>query len=191
MGRASALALTILTLIGAGPGVAQQSLNPVQGGLELGVVISPVLTIDRERVFRDSAFGRRVATENQGRRENLAAENRQIESELAAEEQDLTQRRSTLPAEDFRILADAFDQKVQETEKTQLGKERVFAETRDREWDSFWTTAVPVLEGLMLESGAFVILDRRSVFISVSVVDVTEKTIALIDETIGAGPAPE
>ena len=54
----------------------------------------------------------------------LATENRRIEADLEAEEQELTELRNTLPAGEFRLLADAFDAKVQETRAAQAAKGR-------------------------------------------------------------------
>ncbi len=71
-----------------------------------------VIVIDQERLFQDSLFGRRITAELEERSAELAAENRAIEAELIAEERDLTVRRSELEPEEFRALADAFDEKV-------------------------------------------------------------------------------
>ena len=94
-----AAAILAILLAGAFPGHAQQVVgNPAARGADQvrpvnSPVISPVLTIDSERMFRESAFGRRVSAEIEARSIELAAENREIEAALEAEERELTEQR--------------------------------------------------------------------------------------------------
>ncbi|MDF3383630.1 OmpH family outer membrane protein [Sulfitobacter sp. M85] len=180
-----------MMLAGVTPGLAQQApaakpqtntAAPTGGG-----VISPVLTIDSERLFRDSAFGQRVSREIEAQSEELAAENREIEAALEAEERELTEKRSQLKPAQFRLLADAFDEKVQRTRAEQAAKNRALSEALDLERERFLAAAAPVLEQLMRNSDAAVILERRRVFVSSSAIEVTDEAIALLNETIGSG----
>lgn len=176
----------ILSLLGAPiPALAQQ--NQPATGFGRGVVISPVLTIDSERLFLESAFGRRVAAEIETLSATLAGENRQIEAALEAEEQELTEMRATMDAEEFRALADAFDEKVQQTRQAQAAKGRALNDQLDEEREVFLIAAAPVLEQLMRKADAAVILERRSVFVSASAIEITDDAIALLNETLGDG----
>lgn len=171
--------------------IAQQQQGQGLGaGLERGAVVSPVLTIDSDRVFLESAFGRRVAAEIEQRGADLASENRRIEAALEAEERELTDQRATTPADEFRTLADAFDTKVQEIRSAQAAKGRAINDALDKEREVFLTAAAPVLEQLMRNAGAAVILERRSVFVSANAIDITSEAIALLNETLGSGAAP-
>jgi Skp family chaperone for outer membrane proteins len=163
------------------PGHAQQ----------LGTVRSPILTIESERLFAESAFGRRVAREIEAESAVLAAENRRIEAELTAEEKDLTERRPDMEAAAFRALADAFDEKVQSIRRTQDGKARVLAQRRDADRVVFLQTAAPVLELVMRDAGAGVILERASVFLSANATDVTDLAIERINAALGDGSATQ
>lgn len=187
-----------LMLAGTAPGHAQQAdgtapaERPSAGARPVNSpVISPVLTIDSERMFRESAFGRRVNDEIEARSVELAAENRQIEAALEAEERELTEKRSELKPAEFRGLADAFDAKVQRTRSEQAAKNRALNEILDRERDRFLAAAAPVLEQLMRNSGAAVILERRRVFVSSAAIEVTDRAITLLDQTLGDGLEPE
>ena len=181
-----ALVFVTLALVGAGPALSQGQ-GSVSGGLSQGIVVSSVLTIDSDRLFRESAFGARVAAEAETRLTELASQNRKIEADLEAEEQDLTTRRAALDPTAFRDLADAFDKKVQETRAAQVAKGRAINEELDRAREVFLSAAAPVLEQLMREAGAVVILERRSVFVSASAIEITQDAIALLDETLGSG----
>ncbi len=158
---------------------------------QLGLPQSAILTISAERLFSDSAFGRRVAREIEAESAVLAAENRRIEAELSAEEKDLTERRAKMEPEAFRALADAFDAKVQEIRKTQDAKARDLVARRDAARVQFLRAARPVLEALMRDAGATVILERSSVFLSANSTDVTDAAIERIDAVLGDGSALE
>lgn len=183
MAACCAAMLTLSTFPASG--VAQQT--GAGAGLGLGTVISPILTIDSERLFLESAFGRRVAAEIEQKGTELTAENRKIEAALEAEERELTEMRASMSAEEFRELANAFDQKVQATRQEQAAKGRALNALLDQERDVFLTAAAPVLERLMREADAAVILERRSVFVSASAIEITDDAIALLDETLGSG----
>jgi Skp family chaperone for outer membrane proteins len=142
---------------------------------------SAILTIDSDRLFENSAFGRQIIREIEVLGAELSAENRQIESELEREERELTELRPTISPEEFRTLADAFDAKVQETRRTQDNKSRELTAKLEERRVTFLNAAAPVLEQLMREAGASVILERRSVFISANAVDVTQIAIERLD----------
>lgn len=150
-------------------------------------VLSSVLTIDSERLFLESAFGRRVAAEVEAQGNVLASENRRIEADLEAEEKRLTELRPTMEPDVFRALAEEFDEKVQLTRSTQAAKGRALNDLLEQEREVFLSAAAPVLERLMREAGAVVILERRSVFVSASAVEITDDAISLLDETLGSG----
>lgn len=151
------------------------------------LVRSPVLVVESERLYRDSAFGQRVADDIAARNAELASENRQIEADLEAEELELTERRETLAPEEFRDLADAFDRKVREIRRTQEAKARAIARQQEESRAEFLTTAAPILEALMRDAGAAVMLERRSVFLSLNAIDITDDALERIDAEIGDG----
>ena len=183
--------LAVFTL--ASMAVAQQEAPvppsaPVQiDGPASNQVRSPVLTIDTDRLFGDSLFGQRVLSELGEATEALAAENRRIEGELKEEERSLTERRADMDVATFRQEADAFDARVQRIRQEQDAKERALQERLADGQEAFLATATPILGRLMLDRGAVVILDRRTVFLGVGIVDVTDAAIEAIDAEIGAG----
>lgn len=184
------LALFVLTTNGV-PLQAQQSRTStgfdLGEGVQLGAPQSGVLTIQPERMFSESAFGKRVAQEIEAEGAVLTAENRIIEAELRAEEQDLTLRRSTMGASAFRALADAFDRKVQDTRTNQDQKLREINQLGEEARREFFAASLPILEQIMRESGAGAILDHSTVFLSADSVDITALAIDRIDKVLGDG----
>lgn len=166
-------------LAGAGAGVLQAQ--------DLGRIVSPILTIDREQLFSGTLYGQRVNRELEEASTAMAAETRAIEKALEEEEQRLTDLRETLPTDEFRALATEFDQKVQA-----LRSERELAESslRDQieaEQALFFDQIGPILGALVRARGAVMIIDRRAVLLTAADVDITEDAIARINDALGDG----
>lgn len=176
MGGLARCFLVVLMLAWAAPATAQE---PVQG--------ASVLTIDPERLFAETAFGRRAIGEIERRAAELAAENRRIETDLIAEERELTDRRPTLPVDEFRALADAFDTKVDEIRAAQDAKLREVQGLREDAQQAFFGQIGPILAQILNERQALVVMDRRNVFAASEAADITDIAIARIDAEIGDG----
>lgn len=155
-----------------------------------GIPQTPLLTLDQEKLFRSSAFGRRVTEELKVATDSLSEENRKIEEQLVAEEKDLTERRPKMSPEEFRKLADAFDEKVVAIRRAQDDKERSLTQTVDRQRQAFFENSFGVLALLVQESGAVAILDSRSIVLSSNAIDITDIAITRIDAALGDGTEP-
>ena len=157
-------------------------------------VVSPILTIDSEAVFSQTEFGRRTAALYEERANQLRLENRQIEADLEEEERGLSDQRADLSPEDFRTLADAFDAKVKGIKQEQFTKFQTLDELIVKDRATFENVIGPVVEQIMREAGAVVILEQSTVFVSARAIDITAEAIARIDAAIGDGSqlrAPE
>lgn len=160
--------------------------NPL-AAQNIGTVVSPILTIESDRFFAESAFGRRVAREIEAEGAILAAENRKIEADLTAEEKALTDQRAGMEPNAFRVLADTFDEKVQTIRRTQNTKSRSLSQRNEADRVTFINAAGPILEVLMQDAGAAVVLERRNVFLSANAIDITNEAIQRMNASIGDG----
>jgi len=151
------------------------------------LVRSPVLAIDLDGLVAQSQFGQAFEERLIADSNALKAENRRIEGELAAEEQRLTEMRPTMQPEEFRELADAFDTKVQRIRSEQQAKARKLSERGDVARRRFLNAAGPILQSIMQEAGAAVIVDKRTIFMSADIIDVTDLAVERIDAVIGRG----
>jgi Skp family chaperone for outer membrane proteins len=149
----------------------------------------PILTLDQDRLFTESAFGKRVAAAIEDRSRELATENRQLEAELTAEEKALTEARPTLAATEFRAKADAFDAKVQRIRAEQDDKARALTAFRDAERQRFAAALGPILAEIARERGALAVMDRRVMVISADSIDITDAAVAAVDAALGSGAA--
>jgi Skp family chaperone for outer membrane proteins len=166
-------------------GVAIAALVVMTGlaSAQEGVPVA-ILTIDQERLFIESEFGKALIAREAARAKELEAENARIESDLVAEEQDLTDRRATLSAEEFTAMATAFDEKVVRIRAEQDAKLRDLTRSRDGERTAFFRAAVPVLRDLLVEREALAIIDQTAIILSLSAIDVTDAAIAKVDAAL-------
>ncbi|KCV83558.1 outer membrane chaperone Skp [Actibacterium atlanticum] len=163
----------------AGPCLAQDAPAPV--------LRSPVLTVDQEQLFNDSAYGKAMLAALEDEREALTMENRRIEADLIAEEQDLTEERPQMTPEGFREKAAAFDARVVEIRQAQDSKLRALNERRDEAQKQFYAAALPIVAELVRERGAVLVLESQSVILSAQQIDITQEVIARLDQRLMSG----
>lgn len=170
MARLRLVLATVLALAAAVPAVAQDV-----------VLRSPVVTLDQERLFTGSAYGQAILGALEAASQALAAENRQIEADLSAEEKQLTADRPGMDPVAFHDLAAAFDDKVVAIRKAQDEKSRALVRRREAAQQEFFSTAIPILTEIVRERGAVAVLERGAVILSAEQIDITDAAIARID----------
>lgn len=146
-----------------------------------------ILTVDIERLFSQSQFGDRLSRDYAEGRADLAAENRRIADALREEELALAAQRPEMDPAVFRVEAEAFDAKAQGIRRAQDAKERALEDTLSSARSQFLEATSPILGQLMVDRGAYAILDRRSVLLSLGAIDVTDEAVLRIDSAIGDG----
>lgn len=146
-----------------------------------------VLIVDSDRLFVETQYGRRLAEDLSAQAAEMQAENDRIVEELTEEERSLTLRRSEMTPEAFRIAAEAFDAKVQEVRRVRDAKnvelQQASAESRAR----FEQDVQGILANIMLDRGAALVLEQRTVILSVRAANITDDAIARIDAELGDG----
>jgi len=177
----AAVALALLLTPGLSiPGASQ----------DVGVVQSEILVLDPERLFEVTQLGQAINAELLAEREAIIARNRALETELEAEELALTKQRDTTSPEEFRVLADAFDEKVQAIRRDSERRVRDLERNRERAPIEFMRQVEPVLQSIMREAGASIVMDRRSILLLSDVVDVTDIAAARIDASFATRETP-
>ena len=185
MGLIRCLALA-LGLLSTQPALAQLSLG------EPVATAGPILTLEVSRIYADSRFGRQTKAKIDADVKTLAAENRNLEVALEAEETALAERRTSMPAAEFQVLAQAFDAKVRDIRQARDAKVRDLSMRQDQAQRAFLDKVKPVLDQIMAEMGAVLIIDRASVILFSPGIDITDLAIRRIDETLlSTGTVPE
>lgn len=149
-----------------------------------------IVTLDQEQLFLGTKYGRALQAKFEAESAALLGENRKIDAALEAEERDLTGKRATMTAQDFRPLAEAFDSKANELRKAQDIKSTELAKSRDADRQSFFQAVAPILGDYMVERGAVAILDKSAIVVSLGAIDITQEVIARIDDRLGDGTKP-
>lgn len=153
--------------------------------------LSSVATIDQDRLFSDSLFGKAFNESFQKNTNALAEENRRIEKELTDEETDLTEKRKELSNQVFRKLAATFNDKVETIRRDQSQKLKKLNASRIQAKLAFFVKAKPIIIDLMNQRGILFILNDQAVFMSGNSGDITDSAIKYIDQVLGAGLLPK
>lgn len=151
---------------------------------------SPVLTLNQERLYQQSDFGKRVQEEITDASRVLQQENQRIQADLIAEEQRLTDERPAMEVEAFQELAADFDTRVVSIRAAQDEKADAIRARAEAERTRFFELAFPVLFALVEDTGAVAILNSAAVIFSVRQIDITDRAIARVNQEIGASPLP-
>ena len=163
------------------------SAMPVRAQDQTIVLPSPIMVVDFERVFGETLYGQRIAAELDAERALVQAENDRLAEELLSEESELTDARTTMDQETFRDAAEAFNEKAQTVRASREAEQARLVNLRDTERARFLERIQPVLSAMMVERGAIVAMDRRSVIQAIGSANATESVIERINETLGDG----
>ena len=148
----------------------------------------PILILDQERLFAESNLGQAMTLALALQRTVLLQESREIYNKFEAEEQHLTEIRAATSLEEFRLLSEDFDRRVQQTREVQLRKDVVMQQAIDRQQRRFLTIAVPYLSEIMVKYFAGAILDKRSVVVFNRDMDITDEAIVILDRAFAENP---
>lgn len=143
-----------------------------------------ILVIDTSRLITASQLGQELRSELKAREEALAEEDTALEEQLLQEERELTQKRNTLPVDEFTALADAFDQKARETRAMQAEKYAALERESNELALQIYSAAKPIFADIMREAGAVMLIDQSNVIISAGQVNITDLAIERIDQAL-------
>ncbi|EBA11004.1 OmpH family outer membrane protein [Roseobacter sp. CCS2] len=147
----------------------------------------PVLIIDSERLFVETLYGQRLASELAQQAAELQAENDRIVESLTLEERSLTVRRPDMALDAFREEADAFDRKVQEVRRVRDAKNVELQVASAEARSQFEQQVQGIVANIMLERNAALVLEQRNVVLSIRAANITDDAIVRIDAELGDG----
>lgn len=177
--RLSLCAGCILLCLAAPPARAEQTASPPV----------PVLTLDFERLFDNTLWGKRIVADMARDSAALNAENTRIADDLIAEEKSLTDRRSKLPPATFRTEADAFDERATGIRAAQKAKAQALTQSYEEARQAFLVASGPLIDEVLTRRHAVMVLDRRAIIRGLEAADITEELARLMDARLGSGPA--
>ena len=151
------------------------------------IMVSPVLIIDLEALFRGSLYGAAAIEEYDTAGLLIEAENDAIEEQFKAEERALAEQRPDMTPEEFRAAAEDFDVRAQQARREQLAKGAELLETLELREQEFYAAALPILRRIMRDRGAAVLLSNDQAILSLSAVDITAESVRAVNEVLGTG----
>ena len=146
-----------------------------------------VIIIDKQRVLSETLYGQRLMAEMRQMEQLQIADNKRLLQELELEEARLTEQRSSMDADEFRVLAVNFDEKVQFISNQQQAKNQTRMEQRRKDPMKLMAATGPVFETLMRDTGADAIIEQRYAFIWNDAINLTDEAIERIDAFLGDG----
>jgi len=147
-----------------------------------------ILIVSQEVLFSETALGKDILALEQSERDALIAESRQIGAAFVEEEFKLTEMRDTLSPDEFRRLADAFDEKVVAARAAQDANDSTLIANIEARRRAFYRVIAPVLARLMQQYNATVIIDRRTVLLFDNNLDITSEAVQFLDNAYKENP---
>lgn len=143
-----------------------------------------VLVVDPVAIQNRSAAAQSIRTQLDARRAELRSNFDATRQKLRAEEAALVELRAQLPAtrEEFDRRASEFERRVREFRGAEAAEGAKLNRVVSAANADLQAALRPVLNEIMEERGAELILDARTVVASASALDVTEDVIARLDQ---------
>ncbi|WP_406870353.1 OmpH family outer membrane protein [Thioclava sp. 'Guangxiensis'] len=194
--RVGLIGLAGLTALVSVPALAQTAAQNGASATRDGAVSAnmPILTLDWDELYQSSEWARRVKQQLARETASLGSENKRIADDLVSEEKSLTQRRASMTPQAFQKAAAEFDKKATDIRAAQKAKAEALAHQVEAEQQAFLKAALPLLDDLLREKGAQIVIDRRVIIRGLSQIDVTDDMRDIVDAKLGSGipqPVPE
>lgn len=156
--------------------------------------VAGILIVDRERALAESAPAQFIAAAERRERLALRARHDELQLELETEEAEIAALRDTSTKEVFEARVRAFDVKVREARRTSQRNIEIFQNTFDDARRALSDELEPILQDILSETGASLIVDARNVLAAVPGADVTDEVIrrlATATTTLDPAAAPQ
>ena len=150
---------------------------------------SSVLVLSQDDLFKKSVAGRALLKAFEEKQALLFSEASKVEKDFILEEQKLTDQRLIVTPEDFQVLADEFDSKVEKMRKFRTNKDKKLQQDFIRWRKKFVQIVLPIVRELMAQYEASVVIDtiNRGLIYDQNI-DVTDIIIKRLDEEFLSNP---
>jgi len=150
---------------------------------------SSVLVLSRDDLFKESNAGRAVLKIFEERQAELLLESQKIEQEFIIEEKKLTEQRIILTSEEFQILADKFDSKVEKMRKSREEKDKILQQDFINWRKKFVQIILPLVRSVMSKYNALMVLDTTNRgLIYDQKIDITKLIIKMLNKEFENNP---
>lgn len=168
----------------AAPAAAPAAAAPAGAAAASGVQAPRIIVIDRQQLLQRSAAGKDIFTQTQTLSKQLETQLRTEEGQLQTEATQLQQQMAIMAADvraqkekDFTAKQQAFQTKVQQRQAQIQASFNQAARQVEVALD-------PILQAIMKERGANMVLDRSAVIVATTDVDVTPVALQRLDRAL-------
>ena len=141
-----------------------------------------ILVVDLDRAYKSSKFGKLIRKNFELENQSFNEENDAILDSLKREEIKLTKERASLSPENFSKAAKAFDKKAVAIRAVRLDKIRLVDKKFQELKPLFYNQIRPIIEKIMREYDASIILEKNSVVWSLASIDITSIIVERVDK---------
>lgn len=141
-----------------------------------------ILVVDLDRAYKSSKFGKLIRKNFELENQSFNEENDAILDSLKREEIKLTKERASLSPENFSKAAKAFDKKAVAIRAVRLEKIRLVDKKFQELKPLFYNQIRPIIEKIMREYDASIILEKNSVIWSLASIDITSLIVERVDK---------
>ena len=141
-----------------------------------------ILVVDLDRAYNSSKFGKLIRKKFELENQSFNEENDAILDSLKREEIKLTKERESLSPENFSKAARAFDKKAVAIRAVRLEKIRLVDKKFQELKPLFYNQIRPIIEKIMREYDASIILEKNSVIWSLASIDITSLIVERVDK---------
>lgn len=156
---------------------ASAALAQTQGPANPGPVIPGVCVYFNQRVLAQSTAGQAVQTRMEQLAQEVQGELQPYATAIQTEVQALQQGAATIPADQMNQRRQALQQRVQEAQQLEGTRENELRYTLAEQRRKISEAVEPLLVAVYQEKGCGIMIDRESVFILNSAMDVTDTVI--------------
>lgn len=140
-----------------------------------------ILIVDRERALAESAAAINLAAEEREARAALRSELDKLRADLEKEEAEIASLREIATKEVFEARVKAFDIRVRDARRTSQEKGEALQARFVAARRELAANLEPVLREMLEKTGAFLVVDARTVLAARNGADVTEEVIRMFD----------
>lgn len=169
-----------LVVIASPVGVWAQEAAPAP--VVAGGAAPRILIVDRERALRESAAAEQLGAQESAARIALRQELDKLRASLESEEAEIAAMREIAPKDVFEARVRAFDLLVRDARRESQRKGEALQARFLAARQDLAAALRPVLDELLVETGAELILEARDVLAAPPGSDMTEEVIRRFDE---------
>lgn len=162
------------------PSVVEESAS--QDGDELPPIRA--IVVDFREVVASSDAAESVRTQIDSHRESFQEEFVEIEDDLRAVEQELTELQGQLEPEEFNRRRRDFEQRIAEAQQTAQSRRAALDDATDQGMQEIRTTLVSIIHGIAEENRANLVLNRAEVILMSDRLDFNDEALRRLNEEL-------